>query len=82
MSDVTDREHRNRANAIRRSMAVYANSEDLINIGAYVKGSSKDIDDAILKHDAIESFLMQATEEKFTLDQAVQTMGTIVNGSV
>jgi flagellum-specific ATP synthase len=82
MSDVTDREHRSQANAIRRSMAVYANSEDLINIGAYVKGSSKDIDDAIVKHDAIESFLMQATDEKFTLDQAVQTMGTIVNGAV
>jgi flagellum-specific ATP synthase len=82
MSDVTDREHRGKANAIRRSMAVYANSEDLINIGAYVKGSSKDIDDAISKHDSIESFLMQATDEKFTLDQAVDTMGTIVNGTV
>jgi flagellum-specific ATP synthase len=82
MSDIADKTHKGCANGIRRSMAVYANSEDLINIGAYVKGSSKEIDDAISKHDAIEAFLTQATEEKFTLEQAVQTMGAITGGEV
>jgi flagellum-specific ATP synthase len=82
MSDIAEKGHKGSANAIRRSMAVYANSEDLINIGAYVKGSSKDIDDAIAKHEAIESFLVQATDEKFTLEQAVQTMGAITDGKV
>lgn len=79
MSDVVDRDHKTAANGIKKSMAVYANSEDLINIGAYVKGSSAEIDDAIRKHDAIESFLVQSTDEKFAFNDTLQTMRSILS---
>jgi flagellum-specific ATP synthase len=51
------------AGAIRRAMAVYAESEDLINVGAYHAGSNPAIDEAIAKHPAIEEFLIQSVDE-------------------
>ncbi len=44
-------------------MATYKDSEDLINIGAYVKGSSKKIDKAIKYNDSIEAYLKQGINE-------------------
>ena len=43
----------------RELIATYREAEDLINIGAYVKGSNPKIDDAIKKHPGLESFLIQ-----------------------
>jgi flagellum-specific ATP synthase len=60
-------------------MAVYADAEDLINIGAYVRGSSADIDDAIDKNPAINSFLTQTVEAKYSLPDAVNYMSEILN---
>jgi len=80
MPDIVDKEHKRKANEIKKSMAIYADAEDLINIGAYVKGSSADIDDAIAKHASINGFLTQATEDKFELSDAVDTMSAIVGG--
>ena len=49
MSDVTSREHREVAGRLREVMATYANARDLINIGAYARGSSPQIDEAIAR---------------------------------
>ena len=78
MSDITTSEHRKAANEIKRNMAVYAESEDLINIGAYVRGSSAEIDEAIDKHDAIRGFLIQEVEDKYTLDDATKMIHDII----
>ena len=79
MSDIVTPEHKKNAGGIKRSMATYADAEDLINIGAYVKGSSQDIDDAIEKHKAITSFLTQDTHDKFSLEDAISDMDNILN---
>jgi len=78
MSDIVDKDHKRTANELKKSMAVYANSEDLINIGAYVKGSSTEIDDAIQKHDAINNFLTQGVDENFSLEDSVSLIRQIV----
>jgi flagellum-specific ATP synthase len=78
MSDIVTAEHKKAANLFKKSMAVYADAEDLINIGAYVKGSNADIDDAIAKHQDIMDFLTQATEEKFEFDDTVEDLQRIV----
>ena len=78
MSDIVDRDHKNTANNFKKSMAIYQNSEDLINIGAYVKGSSSEIDDAISKHPGINEFLTQDVEQSFTLDDSIIAMKRIV----
>ena len=58
-SQLISRDMRLSAEAIRSMMAVYMENEDLINIGAYQKGSSPLIDRAIQIRPAIEAFLAQ-----------------------
>jgi len=77
MSDIVSKDHKKAANAFRRYMAVYADAEDLINIGAYVKGSNNSIDEAIDKHEDIEDFLTQAVEENFDFDETVENLSRI-----
>ncbi|GHU21394.1 flagellum-specific ATP synthase FliI [Spirochaetia bacterium] len=65
------------AGSIRRSMAVYAENSDLINVGAYHAGANKSIDDAIAKHSAIEDFLIQEIGEKAPFSETAQKMSEI-----
>ena len=65
------------AGIIRRLMADYAESEDLINVGAYKQGSNPRIDNAIAKRDQIESFLIQAVEEKSSVPETLAALGEI-----
>jgi flagellum-specific ATP synthase len=62
---------------MRRLMADYAGAEDLINLGAYAKGSNPAIDDAIAKHEAIEQFLVQEVEEKSSIGDTLTMMREI-----
>ena len=64
--------------AVRRLMATYEESEDMINIGAYVKGTNPGIDDAIDKRAAIEAFLMQGVAEKAPISDTIKRLGDIV----
>ncbi|MCC6574557.1 MAG: FliI/YscN family ATPase [Planctomycetes bacterium] len=74
MSSVTGEDHRALAARLRRMHATYRQSEDLINIGAYQRGSSADIDEAIAKMPAIRDFLQQKKDEKSTLPTTVQAL--------
>ncbi|HEU17908.1 MAG TPA: flagellar protein export ATPase FliI [Deltaproteobacteria bacterium] len=63
MNDIVDDEHRRKANDILNAVATYRKAEDLINIGAYVKGSNERIDFAIRMIDKINAFLQQDIHE-------------------
>ncbi|MCI7260622.1 MAG: flagellar protein export ATPase FliI [Selenomonadales bacterium] len=63
MNEVVSPEHLKAAQQMRQLMAVYRDAEDLIHIGAYVKGSSAKIDEAVQKIDAINAFLCQGIFE-------------------
>ena len=65
------------AGFIRRNMAVYAEAEDLINVGAYHQGSNPSIDEAIAHHKQIEDFLIQTVEERSFLTQTLTQMAAI-----
>lgn len=68
MSDIVDDDHKRCASEIKKTMAIYKDSEDLINIGAYVRGSSEKIDYAIDCIDNITSFLQQETGQKVSFE--------------
>jgi flagellum-specific ATP synthase len=74
---VSGKETSRAAQAIRRSMAIYAESEDLINVGAYHPGSNADIDTAVAKHPAIRNFLVQDLNEPCSLSLTLQAMAEI-----
>jgi len=78
MGDVISAEHRELATIIKRHMAVYADVEDLINVGAYNRGSNPEIDAAIDKMGAINAFLTQKVDENIPLEQTLEIMRNIV----
>ncbi|MFT5170398.1 MAG: flagellum-specific ATP synthase [Candidatus Marinamargulisbacteria bacterium] len=73
-SAINSQEHQTAAGQMREALARYTEAEDLINIGAYVKGSNPKVDDAIEKIDSINAFLRQSTHENFDFNESVQTL--------
>ena len=74
---VTTAEEQSVAGEVRRLMAAHAEAEDLINVGAYVAGSSESIDRAIEKIDDIREFLRQEIDEKAPLEETISRMKEI-----
>ncbi|MHB8064588.1 MAG: flagellar protein export ATPase FliI [Ruminiclostridium sp.] len=69
MGDIIDTGHKKCASTIKKTMAIYNEAEDLINIGAYIKGSSEKIDYAIECTDDITSFLQQETDQNVSFEE-------------
>ena len=63
MPQIISPEDRSVAMKAREILATYREAEDLINIGAYVKGSNPKIDEAIKKNPGLESFLKQNMDD-------------------
>lgn len=74
MIDIVDPEHRQMARKIVQILATYKKAEDLINIGAYVRGSNPEIDYAITMIDRINGFLKQDIHEKIDFRQTIDQM--------
>jgi flagellum-specific ATP synthase len=68
MKDVVDKEQIEAANKFRELLAAYADSEDLINLGAYAKGSNPVIDKAIEMKPMMDAFLKQGIYERDVYD--------------
>lgn len=66
------------AGEIRTNLAAYEKSEDLINIGAYAKGSNPKIDRAIELYGPINAFLMQNVNEKAEINDTLESMREIL----
>ncbi len=79
MTDIVTNEHKNTAARIKEVMAIYKDSEDLINIGAYTKGSSEKIDYAISSIDKINNFLKQGINENYNFDEVVNLMSKVLD---
>lgn len=77
MPDVTTPEHRNFAGKLRDVLATYRASEDLINIGAYARGSNPKIDFALDRIDAVNAFLRQAADECGEFGATIAALGRI-----
>jgi flagellum-specific ATP synthase len=56
--------HREQAALLRRLMAVYARSEDLVRIGAYKPGADPDLDRALQARGAMRAFMTQGAHEQ------------------
>jgi flagellum-specific ATP synthase len=74
---VTSPRTRKAAAVVKRLMAVYAEAEDLINVGAYAKGSNAEIDRAIDKIAEINEFLQQDIEERAELEETLERLAQI-----
>lgn len=77
MSQIATGEHKKMAGQIKNIMATYNEAEDLINIGAYKRGSNKNIDFAMDKIDKVNEFLIQGVDEKFVFEDELKLMSDI-----
>lgn len=71
MPAVTDTLHRDHAALVRKMLAVYARSEDLVRIGAYKPGSDAELDRALAARAALRDFLIQTAENRAPFDGTV-----------
>jgi flagellum-specific ATP synthase len=63
MIDVVSKEHYDLSMKFKDILATYKSAEDLINIGAYTRGSNPKIDQAIQKYDLMVPYLRQGITE-------------------
>jgi flagellum-specific ATP synthase len=70
MKEIVPDRQMDAADTLKRFLAIYKDSEDLINIGAYQSGSNPDIDTALRYIPDIWSYLRQKTSEKVDYQEA------------
>jgi flagellum-specific ATP synthase len=80
MPAVTDPRHREQAALIRRLLAVYARSEDLVRIGAYKPGADPDLDRALRARVAMRAFMTQDSQERVRFGECVQRLANLAAG--
>ncbi len=78
-NDVTDADHQNARNRVMRLIADYREVEDLVNIGAYARGSNPDYDLAIAMKPTIDQYLAQSTGQACSFDEARQQLIALAN---
>jgi len=80
MNSLAEEDHLEAAEKFREILYSYEKSEDLINIGAYKKGSSKEIDRAIQYYPKLINFLKQKTHEKISMEESINTLRQLMAG--
>lgn len=77
MPAVAETAHREQAALLRRMLAVYARSEDLVRIGAYRSGADPDLDRALQARGALRSFMTQSAAEQASLAETRQRLALL-----
>jgi len=78
MVEVVSREHNAAAIQMRNLIASFEEARDLINIGAYKRGSNPKVDAAIDRIEAINDFLTQGMDETSDFDETVARLIELV----
>jgi len=80
MPQITTDSERKLANEIRLHLSTYEENYELIQIGAYKKGTSPQVDRAIQLNPKIVDFLKQDINEKCSRSEAIEMMKSVVDG--
>jgi type III secretion protein N (ATPase) len=71
MNAVATRDHQAAARRLRELVSVYEAKRDLVTLGAYAKGTDKELDEAIARMPRIEAFLRQDPAEQTPYDVTI-----------
>lgn len=74
MESVVEPEHARAARQVRGLVGTYESKRDLIAIGAYQRGHDPELDRAVVKQPAIETFLQQDPRESTPFDDTVERL--------
>ena len=78
MDAIVAPEHRDAARRLRALVATYEAKRDLVTLGAYAKGSDKELDEAIARMPRIEAFLRQDAADRSSFDATVAALAEAV----
>ncbi|MCS7149350.1 MAG: FliI/YscN family ATPase [Caldimicrobium sp.] len=78
MKDLVSKEHLKLHQEIVNILSTYKKAEDLINIGAYVRGSNPDIDRALSLYPKLKAFLKQEIEEECSFEKSLELLHGIM----
>jgi len=79
MKEIVDQKQYANAGRMRDLLASYNEAEDLINIGAYVKGSNQKIDESIAKIDKLNNFLKQGIDDSIQFEESTKLLEAIIS---
>jgi flagellum-specific ATP synthase len=74
MPKVANKEHKIVASHLRDLLAAYKESEDLITVGAYARGSNPKVDKAIVVYEDLINLMRQQVEEAFSIEELFERM--------
>ncbi|EFQ6540578.1 flagellar protein export ATPase FliI [Campylobacter coli] len=77
MGDIISPEHKLWARKFKRLNSLLKENEVLLRIGAYQKGSDKELDEAIAKKEFMQKFLGQNPEESFEFEETIRLLSQI-----
>jgi FliI/YscN family ATPase len=80
MRDVSPPAQVEAAVRVRGLLAAYRDAEDLIQVGAYVKGTNPEVDLAVRAFPAIQRFLRQGIAEGAPLEETRRALADLVRG--
>lgn len=82
MTQIASKEHLDAAQQIRSLLAIYEENSELIQIGAYKRGTDREIDRAITFHPKIQEFLRQGVLEHLPLNESIKHMENLLAGGI
>ena len=71
MTEISDKPQQQAVRRFRQLYSAYEANRDLINVGAYTKGSDAQIDEAIVIHPRLQQFLRQGMDEPVLLAESL-----------
>ncbi len=80
MNHIASPEHVKAAEKLRELYYTYNKSEDLINIGAYKRGTSREIDEAIEFEPHITNFLKQSYKDNVKMEESIEELISLAPG--
>jgi flagellum-specific ATP synthase len=79
MTEITQKPQQQAVRRFRQLNSAYEANRDLINVGAYTKGSDAQIDEAIALHPPLQQFLRQGMDEPVALAESLRALNEVVS---
>ncbi|VAW89279.1 Flagellum-specific ATP synthase FliI [hydrothermal vent metagenome] len=79
MSEIITDTHQKEVMRFKQLYSCYQQNKDLINVGAYTRGSDPEIDEAIEFYPHLRAFLQQNVSESVNLQNGMQQLSALLN---
>ncbi len=82
MTEIAAPEHEQSARRFRQIYSTYARNRDLINVGAYTRGSDPRVDQAIALNPQMVAFLRQEKSEALPLQRSIEELKSLMAADI